>query len=89
MNIVKFPAMRLYKRKNGAYYVEIRRGQAKSLKTKDKLLAQGVFKEIEKEALLGRLSQLERKSYISILDFSNEYVAHREKNKASNTTRLD
>jgi site-specific recombinase XerD len=89
MNVIKFPVMRLYKRKNGAYYVEIRRGQAKSLKTKDKLLAQRLFKQIEREALLGRLIQVERKSYISIKDFSNEYVTHREKNRATNTTRLD
>jgi len=89
MNVIKFPVMRLYKRNNGAYYVEIRRGQSKSLKTKDKLLAQRLFKQIEKEALLGRLIQVDRKAHVSIDDFSNEYVAHREKNKASNTTRLD
>jgi site-specific recombinase XerD len=89
MNVIKFPVMRLFKRKNGTYYVEIRRGQAKSLKTNDKLLAQRLFKQIEKEALLGRLIQLERKSYISVVDFSKEYIAHREDNKAANTTRLD
>jgi site-specific recombinase XerD len=89
MNVIKFPVMRLYKRRNGTYYVEIRRGQAKSLKTKDKLLAQRLFKKIEKEALLGRLIQMERKSHITVDNFSQEYVAYREKSRASNTTRLD
>ncbi|MDO9110210.1 MAG: hypothetical protein Q7U40_06105, partial [Desulfatirhabdiaceae bacterium] len=49
-------SMRLFCR-NGVYYVEIGRGKWRSLKTRDEKTANGIFRDMEKEYLRGRLLQ--------------------------------
>lgn len=68
--------MRLYKKPTGIYYVELSRGKAKSLKTKDKAQAQGIFRAMEKEYLKGRLLKLDTRR-LSLSDFADEYEKHR------------
>jgi integrase len=80
--------MRLFQRKNGIWYIEFERGKKKTLKTKDKAFAQKLFKQIEKEILLGKILKLDNQR-LNLQDFINEYLDHREKTKAENTVRND
>ena len=68
--------MRLFKRPTGIYYVELARGKARSLKTKDKAQAQGIFRAMEREYLRGRLLQLDTRR-MSISEFADHYEEHR------------
>jgi len=81
--------MRLYRRDNGKYYIEFGRGQARSLKTKDPLQAQRLFKKAERAALNGRLVELDSSKNTPLCDFAKEYIAQRETEKAENTARID
>jgi len=53
--------MKLFRRKNGYWYVRFERGKERSLRTKDRRLAERLFKEIQKEALKGRLILLDNR----------------------------
>lgn len=79
--------MRIFKKKNGYWYAEIGRGQAYSLKTKNKSLAQEMFKQIQKEQILGRFIQPKKEILLS--DFINEYNASRIGRVADNTINID
>lgn len=80
--------MRLWKRKNGFYYVSFGRGDHRSLKTKDKTTAQKIFKELEREYLRGRLVRVEKGEMKSFADFMDEYLVSRQ-GMAKNTIRAD
>ncbi len=67
--------MRLYSR-NGWWYAEIRRGKSKALKTRDEQTAKGIYKEMEKEYLRGRLLQLDTRR-IAVSDLSRLYEQSR------------
>lgn len=82
-------SMKLYQRPNGVFYIRFSRYKRISLKTKDHLLAQRLFAKAEKAALANRLVKLDRKSSITLSDYGNEYVTHRDGTKAENTIRLD
>ena len=80
--------MRLWKHKNGSYYITFKRGDHTSLKTKDKPIAEKIFKELEKEQLKGRLIRIEKGELKLLSDFISEYLTIREI-KAKNTYRAD
>lgn len=69
--------MRLYRRPNGTYYVEFRRGVAKSLKTADQKEAEKIFKEIRKEWLSGRLRKLDQESRITLGQWKERFLKTR------------
>jgi site-specific recombinase XerD len=78
-------SMRFFKRSNGVYYVELKRGVWRSLKTRDEREAKVRFKEIQKEALLGKLVILDRTPSITLQEFTKDYVIWLEKNRAWGT----
>ena len=82
--------MRLTKQR-GIYYVEMQRNKRKSLGTKDEKIARAIFREMEKEALRGRLFDLEKAKRITLSDFQKEYIAYREdlKDLSSETIKKD
>lgn len=80
--------MRLWKRESGYFYVTFKRGDHKSLKTKDRKQAEQIFRRIKKEQLLGRLIRLERGETRLLGDFIREYLAYRQ-GMARNTVRAD
>jgi integrase len=67
--------MRLFNRK-GFWYVEFSRGKWRSLKTRNEETAKGIFKEMEKEYLRGRLIQLDT-SRKNLSEFASFYEQHR------------
>lgn len=77
--------VRLFKRTNNIWYVELRRGVWRSLKTKDEREARIRFKELEREALRGKLIFLDKLPSLTLKDFSSEYLAWLEKNRAYGT----
>lgn len=84
MIMVKF-SMRLFKRSNGIWYSELRRGSWRSLKTKDEREARTRFKLLQREALLGKLVLLDKVSSKTLEDFCKEYLFWAEKNRAWGT----
>lgn len=84
MNMVKF-SMRLFKRTNGIWYVEVRRGVWRSLKTKDEREARSRYKALEREALLGKLVILDKTPSITVEEFCRQYIIWLEKNRAWGT----
>ncbi len=81
--------MKLFRRKNGYWYIRFERGKEKSLRTKDKRLAERLFKEIQKEALKGRIILLEKENNIKTSEFFKEYLLWTEKIKNYETVRRD
>ncbi|WP_457628050.1 tyrosine-type recombinase/integrase [Persephonella sp.] len=67
--------MRLFKRENGIWYIEFERGKKRSLKTKDKALAQRLFNQLKREYMKGKLLQLTKQSSkIKFSEFRKEYL---------------
>jgi len=66
--------MRLYQRKNGFWYVEIHRGKKRSLKTKEFKKAKGIFKEIEREYLSGRLVKLDKGKRVTLGEYKETFL---------------
>lgn len=81
--------MRLFKRENGIYYIEFKRGRWKSLKTKNKELAQKAFKRLQKQLLLGRVVSIDPEKNISVNDFIKDYLRVTGTGKASPSKRSD
>lgn len=65
--------MRLFKR-GGWYHIEFYRGKSKSLKTKDPKEAEKLYKDIEREAIRGRLINLENLKRCTISQFQEIYL---------------
>ncbi|MBI5845721.1 MAG: site-specific integrase [Deltaproteobacteria bacterium] len=68
--------MRLFER-NGIWYVQVRRGQKISLKTSDRKVAESAFRKMQKEALEGRLFQLDKSARIPLRQWGEEYLKSR------------
>ena len=81
--------VKLFKRKNGYWYVRFARGKEKSLRTKDKRLAEKLFKEIQKELLKGRLIILEKQEKITLSQFMEEYLEWSEHRKSLPSYKRD
>jgi len=81
--------MKLFKRSNGYWYIRFERGKEKSLRTKDKKLAERLFKEIQKEILKGKIILLEKQEKISLKEFIQEYLSWAEKMKSYESVRRD
>ena len=81
--------MKLFRRSNGYWYVRFERGKEKSLRTKDKRLAQKIFRKLQEEALKGRLVLIEKQEKISLSEFFEEYLAWSEQNKSSETVKKE
>lgn len=79
--------MRLFQR-GGWYHIEFYRGKSKSLKTKDPKEAEKLFKDIEREALRGRLIKLENLKRCTLSEFRKLYLNTRT-GLASGTTVKD
>lgn len=67
--------MRLFKR-GKFWHVEFARGKSKSIRTSDEKTARGIFKEMEREYLRGRLVQLDNRR-MTIKEFAADYETHR------------
>ena len=65
--------MRMFRKENGYYYYEIERGKKRSLRTKDKREAQQLYSMIKKEALKGRLVQLDGNKRITLSQFKDVF----------------
>lgn len=83
------PNMRLFRRENGIWYVEFERGKKRSLRTKDKKTAERLFKELQKEALKGKLILLEKHEKIRLSEFIKEYLQWSELRKARSSYKRD
>ena len=81
-------AMRIYKRKNGSWYVALPGNIRKSLQTKNEREAKAKLVQLEKEALKGRLIKLDEAERIRLNGFIQEYLENRQDLSAS-TRRMD
>lgn len=88
MRSLKIPAMRLYQRDNGIWYIEYSRGHKISLKTTNKLLAIRQFNKLEQDTIKDKVAQLERKKLHPLGKYAEEYILSRS-SKADNTQRID
>lgn len=77
--------MRLFKERNGYWYIEFRRGFSRSTTTKDDREALDVFKTLRREWLAGRIVQLEKLSKVTLDKFREEYVKYSKTNKGRET----
>ncbi len=77
--------MRLYRRENGFWYVRFKRGHTKSLGTKDKRIAERLFREIEKEVLKGKLIEIEKQYRVTLKDFFDEFISWSALRKSPST----
>lgn len=66
--------MRLFKRKNGWWYVEFARNDRHSLKTRDYTRARELYGEMERQLYEGKLAELTRGKRISLADFKAEFM---------------
>jgi integrase len=77
--------MRLFKYSNGIWYVEIERNKKVSLRTRDKKEAQYLFKQIQRQALAGKLFLFDQNTKKELKDFTKEYLGWLENNRAEST----
>jgi integrase len=68
--------MRLFVR-NGNYHIAFPGGKRQSLRTPDEKTARGIFREMEKEYLRGRLLHLDNTKRLTISELSKAYTKHR------------
>jgi hypothetical protein len=61
--------MRMYRRKSGFYYYELKRNKPRSLKTKDKREAQALYKIIKRKFLKGQIKELDTDKHIPLSQF--------------------
>lgn len=82
--------MRLSKQR-GIWYLETRRNKRTSLGTRDEKKARAILREAEKEALRGRLFDLEKAKRITLSEFKDEYISYREglKDLSTETIKKD
>jgi len=80
--------MRLYKRANAVWYIELSRGKHKSLGTQDEKLARSIYREIQREALKGKLLSLEKVNRIRLSEFTTIYINSRQ-GKSPKTVTAD
>ncbi len=80
--------MRLWKNRNGYWYITFARADHESLKTKDEARAKRIFDRTKKEMLKGQLIRLEKQSLCLLGDFIAEYKEGRV-DKSASTLRAD
>jgi integrase len=80
--------MRLYKR-NDIFYVAYPGNQRQSLKTRDRAMAERLFKRLQKEVLLGNVIRLNHEKEIKLFDFRDEYLKYSSAHKAASTADRD
>ena len=66
--------MKLYKR-NGVWYVSLPGNRRKSLKTRDKQVAERLFRQIKRQVLQGNVLTLDR-STTTLAAFAADYARH-------------
>lgn len=82
--------MRLFKRANGIYYVELKHNQKQSLHTKDKSIAQTAFNRLKRGVLSGKLTELSSKgSTITLEQFKKDYIKIVSSTKEASSERSD
>jgi integrase len=86
--IVNF-GMRLYRRQNGVWYVGLPGNKRQSLRTRDKQVAQRLYRRLKREALLGNVRQLERQQRCNLKDFVNQYIEFSAAHKKESTSKRD
>lgn len=74
--------MRLYRR-NGIYYIGIKRGISRSLKTRDESIAKETLKELQKDYIAKHLLSIERAELKLFDEFRAEYLLSRKVMKKS------
>ncbi len=82
-------SMRLFRRENGIYYIQLSRSKKISLHTKDYALAKTFFRRIQKEYLQGKILPFEQASKIPLSQFIPTYLEYSEARKREATTRMD
>jgi len=80
-------SMRLFQRENGIWYVEFKRGQKKSLRTRNKAEALRLFNKLKREYLAGRLVILKEGRKVLLSEFIQEYLDWARENLADETFR--
>jgi integrase len=81
--------MRIYQREGSPYwYIELRRGKSKSLKTTDREEAEALLRQIEKKAVEGKLQLLDEAKRITLAKFRDEYIEGRS-HLSKDTVRAD
>ncbi|MHB8880371.1 MAG: tyrosine-type recombinase/integrase [Thermodesulfovibrionales bacterium] len=70
----KSTGLKLYKRENGYWYIQVTRGKKIALGTKDENVARKTFTEYEREVLEGRLERLTKEHLILFDEFKTEYL---------------
>ncbi len=79
--------MRLFRRENGIWYVEFERGKKRSLKTKDKALAQRLFNQLKREYIKGKIVLFSEGQNIKLSQFIEEYLNWCKENRSAETYR--
>jgi site-specific recombinase XerD len=69
--------MRLYKRENGYWYIEVNRGFKFTTGTRDKRIAEEFFRRYREQLSEGKLVKLGRTKHIKVLDMIGEYLEHK------------
>ncbi len=77
--------MRLFKRTNGIWYVEVKRNVVRSLQTRDEREARQRFIALQREAVKGKLVILDRTSTVSLQEFVKVYLDWCGSNRAGST----
>ena len=81
-------SMRLFRRKGSEIWqVAVRRGVEISLKTTDRRVAEAVLKKMEREALEGRLFQLDKTARITLSQFLEEFMGNRQHLSSTTLTK--
>lgn len=70
--------MKLFKRKNGYYYIRISRENVKSLGTRDKREAKAIYEQEKQDIKDKKITYLEKVKRIRINEFKKEYIEARE-----------
>ena len=81
--------VRLFQRENDLWYVSLRRGHKKSLKTRDKAAAERIFRRLKREVLLGNLIALDKEAAVTLAAFIKEYLEYRRPRVRPSTTKGD
>ncbi|KJU84722.1 phage integrase family protein [Candidatus Magnetobacterium bavaricum] len=77
--------MRLFKRTNGVWYVEVKRNVVRSLQTRDDREARQRFVALQREAVKGKLVVLDRTPTMSLQEFVKAYLEWCQSNRAGRT----
>lgn len=85
----KMGSMRLFKYRNGVWYVSMRYGHSKSLKTRDADTARRIFRRLKREVAMGHVISLDAVRSIRLSAFRTEYLAWADSVKASASVRSD